>query len=131
MEREQTKKPRILVVEDDRSFLSLMGIYIERAGARYDAAADGRSALQMAGCNNYDLILMDMQIPEIDGIMVAHLLKERGYSGALVAMTSLKLENMERNALTVGYNEFIEKPVEYTDIERLIHQYCGAQTHNQ
>jgi CheY-like chemotaxis protein len=107
------KNIKVLVVEDDPAYRRLLELYIHRAGCEVDSSSDGKTALDMVSDNDYHLILIDMQIPKIDGIMFAFLLREKGYRKPLIAITALKVENMEQNALTVGFDEFLEKPVEY------------------
>lgn len=122
------KNIKVLIVEDDPAYRRLLELYIQRAGCEADSAVDGKTALDMTADNDYHLIFVDMQIPKIDGIMVAFLLREKGYRKPLIAITALKLENMEQNALTVGFDEFLEKPVEYKDIVRLLKKYSPYQT---
>lgn len=128
MVRNTEKNINVLVVEDDPGYRRLMEIYIQRAGCEADSCPDGKTAMDKIADNEYDLIFVDMQIPKIDGIMVAFLLREKGYRKPLIAITALKMENMEQNALTVGFDEFIEKPVEYENVLRLLKKYSPYET---
>lgn len=128
MVRDADKKIKVLVVEDDAGYRRLLELYIHRAGCEADSCPDGKTAMDKIADNEYDLIFVDMQIPKIDGIMVAFLLREKGYRKPLIAITALKVENMEQNALTVGFDEFLEKPVEYDDILRLLKKFSPYET---
>jgi len=121
------KNIRVLIVEDDPAYRRLLELYIQRAGCEVDSSPDGKTALDKVSDNDYHLIFVDMQIPKIDGIMVAFLLREKGYRKPLIAITALKVENIEQNALTVGFDEFLEKPIEYDDIVRLLKKYSPYQ----
>lgn len=122
----QNKPVRVLVVEDDRSYYRLLQMYIERAGGESDVCEEGNQALDRILQNFYDLVFVDMHIPGIDGIMLSVILREKGYTRPLIAISALQLENMEENALKAGLDEFIEKPVTYEKIESLFRKYAPS-----
>lgn len=123
---EMDKRTKVLVIEDDRTYHRLLQLYIERAGGQFDCCEDGNQALYKVLSNSYDLVLVDMHLPGMDGIMLAVMLREKGYAKPLIAITSLKLENIEENALKAGLDEFIEKPVTYEKIEALFKKYSPS-----
>jgi len=114
---------RVLVVEDDPAYYRLLQMYIERAGGESDVCEEGNIALEKILSSFYDVVLVDMHLPGMDGIMIAVMAREKGYSKPLIAISALQLENMEENALKAGLDEFIEKPVTYEKIETLLRKY--------
>jgi CheY-like chemotaxis protein len=126
MDKNFNNRPRVLIAEDDLVYQRLLERYIQRAGGSCECSSDGRTALQKATENHYDLLLIDMHIPSLDGIMLVKLLRERGCAIPSIAITALEIDNLEQNALTVGFNEFFQKPITETDISSLFKRYCRA-----
>jgi CheY-like chemotaxis protein len=93
--------------------------------------SDGRSALAFIESYPYDLVFLDIHIPELDGFMVACQLRDMGYTVPLIAISALKLEGIERKAKAVGFTEFFQKPIEQDQIQRLLEQYATKhKTHS-
>lgn len=115
---------RVLVVEDDPGYQRLLEISINRLGCHCDCCSDGKTALDCVASHPYDLIFIDIHIPELDGFMVACQLRESGYALPLIAISALKLEGIERKAKAVGYNDFLQKPIEDHQIEQLVNRYA-------
>lgn len=114
----------MLVIEDDPGHQRLLELYILRTGCECDCCFDGRTGLEKATFNHYDLIFIDIHIPEVDGFMVATQLREQGYTTPLIAVTALTVEGIRRNALKVGYTEFMEKPLHEKEITEIIERYA-------
>ncbi len=123
-----TNSPKVLVVENDLAYQKLLEKNIKRAGGKCECLFDGESALEKVAHNHYDLLLIDLRIPKLDGIMLVKLLRERRYDTPLIAITALKLESLERNALAVGFNDFLEKPITEVEISSLFEKYCHHKT---
>jgi DNA-binding response OmpR family regulator len=123
------KNPKVLVIEDDPSYSRLLQMYVERAGASCDICDDGNQALYRVLSGSYDFVLVDMHLPGMDGIMLAVMLRDKGYTKPLIAITALKLENIEENALKAGLDEFIEKPVTFEKIQDLFQRYAESNVH--
>lgn len=120
MDASLPKKPWVLIVEDDPGHQRLLELYLKRAGCRCECCFDGKAGLDKALNGDYDLIFVDINIPEMDGFMVATLLRERDSHVSLVAITALELEGIKRKALAVGYNDFMQKPLEQEAIEAVL-----------
>jgi CheY-like chemotaxis protein len=131
MDESTDLQPRILVVEDDLGFQRLLELSIKRLGCLCNCCADGRSALAFIESYPYDLVFLDIHIPELDGFMVACQLRDMGYTVPLIAISALKLEGIERKAKAVGFTEFFQKPIEQDQIQRLLEQYATKhKTHS-
>ena len=120
--------PRVLIIEDDPCYCRLMERYIERCGGYFRSVVDGKTGLEKAMAGQFDLAFVDIQLPELDGFMVATLLREHGSDMPLVAMTSLQLEGMKPKALAMGFDEFLVKPICESTVAKLLETYVCYDT---
>lgn len=103
------KKYRILVVDDEERIRKLLKMYLEREGYLIDEAGDGITALEKAIQINYDLILLDLMLPGIDGIEVCNKLRET--KSTPVIMLTAKGEEANRvQGFEVGADDYVVKP---------------------
>ncbi len=104
---------RILVAEDDGVNQIVATAVLESAGLVVDMASDGAQAVRMAADNDYDLILMDMQMPELDGLQASRLIRRtrRGRSVPILAMTANAFSDDRQRCLDAGMNDHVAKPV--------------------
>ncbi|MCK7575013.1 MAG: response regulator [Chromatiales bacterium] len=112
--RESFAGARILVVEDNEINQEVICNLLEIAGLRVDLASSGEQAIEMACRDRYDLILMDIQMPELDGVQATRRLRERGewLSCPILAMTANVFEDERRRYLSEGLDDHIPKPVD-------------------
>ncbi|MCX6111219.1 MAG: response regulator [Proteobacteria bacterium] len=103
---------RILLVEDSVDNQILIRRILSRAGATVDLACNGAEGITMATSSNYDLVLMDLQMPMVDGYEATTELRRRGYLLPIVAITAHAMKDNEAMALTNGFNDFLTKPVQ-------------------
>lgn len=129
METDRRKNLRVLIIEDDPGHQRLLELYLKRAGCECDFASDGKKGLQKAASGVHDLVFIDINIPEIDGFMVATLLRDQDIQIPLVAVTALELEGIRRKATAVGYNDFLKKPFEQAQIEAVLNKYFSVHAH--
>jgi len=105
---------RILLAEDNRINQKVALKIIERLGHRADVAADGVEVLEALERQAYDVVLMDIQMPRMDGLEATRRLRER-FAGALgprvVALTANVLDEDRRRCLAAGIDDFLSKPV--------------------
>lgn len=100
---------KILVVDDEERIRRLLKMYLEKAEYDIDEAKDGKSALEMALENEYDLILLDLMMPEMDGIEVAEELRKEKETP--IMMLTAKGEELNRiQGFEVGADDYIVKP---------------------
>jgi PAS domain S-box-containing protein len=104
----------VLLVEDDMINQEIARMLLEGVGLEVDSAGDGSIAVEMASCKHYSLILMDMQMPSMDGLDATRLIRTHpaGKNIPIIAMTASAFDNDRQRCLEVGMNDFISKPVE-------------------
>lgn len=104
------RKRRILIVDDDEPTRRLLAESLEEEGYQVQVAADGRQALEAASSYLPDLVLLDVKMPEIDGLEVARRLHAK--SSIPIIMLSALTEDIDRVAgLSAGSDDYITKPV--------------------
>ena len=104
---------KILIVEDNRLNMLLASDYLTSRGAIVVEAFDGLSALAKASAENPDIILMDIQMPGLDGFEVMKRLKKDPATGKIpvIAMTALAMKGDQQKCLDCGFDDYISKPV--------------------
>ncbi len=105
------KDVRVLLVEDAIDNQVLLKRYLESVGATVELAGNGEEALKMALQGNYHIILMDIQLPKMDGIQATKHLRSQGYVAPILALTAHALPEEIARTLEAGCNEHITKPV--------------------
>ena len=116
---------RLLVVEDDAALRFLVTKQLSRIGHRADFARDGREALEKAKAACYDLILMDVMMPGMDGIEATRLLRASEAPGScprptIVAMTAFA---DKQRCLEAGMDDFVFKPVMLEQLKAVLSRW--------
>lgn len=104
----------VLVVEDDPKNLKLVRYLLEANGYKTIEATDGRMGVESAIMNRPDLILMDIQMPYMDGIEATRILKAHPETKdiPIVALTSYVMEGDEERIMKAGFEWYISKPID-------------------
>jgi CheY-like chemotaxis protein len=114
----------ILVAEDNDSNYILM-TYILKRDYQYDRAKNGQEAVEKANTGNYDLVLMDIKMPVMDGLQATALIKERRPDLPVIALTANAFDNDRQLALKAGCDEFLSKPVNSAKCLETIAKFIG------
>ena len=122
---DEGSKPTILLVEDTKEVIMMVQDYLELAGYKVFTAQDGVDAIVQAKLVHPDLILMDVQMPRMDGMEATQKLRsepEFKYT-PIIALTALAMPNDRERCLAAGMDEYISKPVNLRALVKLI-QAC-------
>src|SRR5512135_707352 len=111
--------PRILLVEDNEMNRDMLSRRLQRKGFEVAMAVDGRQGVEMARAGGYDLILMDMSLPEIDGWEATRQLRAAPETAAvpIIALTAHAMAGDRDKALEAGCSDYDTKPIE---LDRLL-----------
>ncbi len=113
----------ILVAEDIKDNQDLISLYISQTGVNIEFANNGEEAIQMASSKAYDLILMDMQMPKVDGIEAISTLRKNGYTRPIVSLTANALAADREKCLLAGANQFLSKPINVDEFYAMLNTY--------
>lgn len=102
---------QVLLAEDMVDNQDLMRYYLESAGVQVEIANNGEEAIQKATQKPYDLILMDIQMPRVDGIQATRVLRNGGYRHPILALTAHALTDDVKRSLEAGCDEHLTKPI--------------------
>ncbi|UOF00874.1 response regulator [Bdellovibrio reynosensis] len=111
---------KILLVEDVADNQALMLHFLNIAGADVEIASDGIEAIEKASSNYYDVILMDVQMPHIDGYEATRQLRDKGYDGLIIALTAHALPEEKDRSIEAGCDEHITKPIQFNELVELL-----------
>jgi two-component system, sensor histidine kinase and response regulator len=110
--RERHAQARVLLAEDNLVNQEVSLSLLRAAGLQAELAADGAEAVEMAMRERYDAVLMDMQMPRLDGLEATRELRARGYAGPIIAMTANAFGDDRAACLAAGMNDHVAKPVD-------------------
>jgi DNA-binding response OmpR family regulator len=102
--------PRVLIVEDCPDLGAVLPIHLKDAGYDVDLTASGRSALQLANSGNYRLIILDIGLPEIDGLEICRRLRQSGTDTSVLMLTGRSSEIDRVLGLEMGADDYLTKP---------------------
>lgn len=113
---EEQANATILLVEDHNDLAATIGGYMENSGFAMDYAADGSIALNLLEDNHYDLIVLDLMMPKIDGIKVARRLRDRGDSTPILMLTARDSLDDKLEGFDAGADDYLVKPFEMDEL---------------
>lgn len=102
----------VLLVEDSEDNQVILTYFLERAGAKVTIARDGLSGVREALTNRHSVILMDIQMPQMDGYAATVLLRSRNCQTPIVALTAHAMRGEQEHCLQAGCNDYLAKPVD-------------------
>jgi signal transduction histidine kinase/CheY-like chemotaxis protein/HPt (histidine-containing phosphotransfer) domain-containing protein len=117
---------RVLLVEDHLINQKLATILIERGGHEVRVANNGQEALDILASQTFDLVLMDMMMPVMDGLEATQRLRasEQGTHIPVVAMTANAMQNDRDRCTAAGMDDFISKPIEFAELRRVLQRFA-------
>jgi PAS domain S-box-containing protein len=124
-------RARLLVAEDDEVTRKVLGFMFQRSGFDFDFAGDGRQAVEMWEQGGYDLVVMDGQMPSMDGFAATAAIREReqerGGHIPIVAMTAHALREDRERCLAAGMDAYLSKPIDFKTCMEVIRGLLGER----
>ena len=113
-------RERILVIDDDENIRATIEEFLSLAGYRVEGAGGGREALDRLGTASYDLVISDLQMPDMDGLAVIGWIRETHPSLPVLVMTGHATVESSVQALRLGAYDYLLKPFRLDEVERTI-----------
>jgi len=129
-----TSPLRILLVEDDLVNQQVAVYMLEKIGYRADVAANGLEALDALRRQPYDVLFMDIQMPEMDGITATQVIKKEYSSGNwpyIIAMTANALEGDRERFLAIGMDDYVSKPILIEELTAALHRAAPSVSYKE
>ncbi|HVI46327.1 MAG TPA: response regulator [Chitinophaga sp.] len=114
--KQPLKNKNILVVEDNRINQQVAYYALQNGGARVEIAETGIIALEMLKYNNYDCIIMDLQMPGMDGYQATRSIRKNGINTYVIAVTASAVEGERERCLNAGMNDYLSKPFQQEEL---------------
>lgn len=121
-EKYNWKNKLILVAEDDELNFEYIKVILEPTEAKIIRAKDGSQAVKICSNLNFDLILMDIRLPVMNGIQATKQLREMGVLTPIIAQTAFAMDDDEQRCLSAGCNRYIAKPISKEKLYYLINE---------
>jgi len=116
---------RILVAEDVRTNQILIKSLLKRLNLQVTIAEDGKEALQQALTEQYDLIFMDIEMPNMNGYEATKAIREEGLKTPIIALTAYAMKGDDDKCFAAGCDEYISKPIEHKKLIQILNKYLS------
>jgi DNA-binding response OmpR family regulator len=113
----EPKTPKILIVDDEQSIRSVLRDFLFRKEYEVEEAVSGQDAIDQHAAFKPDLILMDIRMPEMDGITALKHIREVDDSVCIIMLTAVNDEDTGHRAVDCGANDFITKPISFAQLD--------------
>jgi len=125
-----TGSPRILLIDDSDSIQRLMHAHLTRDGVRVTIASDGRQGVAKAleslkEEQAFNLILMDLNMPVMNGWQAIKELRQKGYTGNVVALSADTVSLNRQKWRQAGFDDYAVKPISKPNLRSLINKFCS------
>ena len=134
---QEAKGPgRLLIVEDARCTQMTIRLFLKKMNVTAETVENGKMACEMAEKsqaegNPYDLILMDMQMPQMNGYEATRWLRKHGWEGPIVAVTAYTTAKDREKCVEAGCNDHLSKPITEMGLRNVIAQYLSGTVVNR
>jgi PAS domain S-box-containing protein len=118
---------RVLVADDSAENQTIVHLFLKKYGAIVETAVNGREAVKMGISGQYDIILMDIQMPEMDGYEATRALREAGFKKPIVALTAHAMAEERARSQAAGCNAHVTKPLDRSELIHTIHNLVGSR----
>jgi len=122
---------RILVIDDDESIRKLLVVTLESKGYSVDTAKDGKEAIRKSASNSYNLALVDLRLPDIDGIELLTAMKETNPTMMKIIVTGYPSVQNAIEAINRGADGYVVKPVKAEQLLSTVQEHLRKQRENK
>jgi len=117
---------KVLVAEDNKANQMLVKLMLEKMGLEVTIVDDGRKALEELSRQPYDIVLMDIQMPVMNGYEAARAIRQKGITTPIIAITANAMKGDDRKCLESGCDAYMSKPVDRNKLYELMRKYVAG-----
>jgi len=121
-------KGRVLIVDDAPDNRMIVSIYLAKMGLQYEVAENGLQGVDKALHQNFDVVLMDIQMPELDGFEAVNMLRQKNYKGPIIALTAHAMKGDRERCLKRGFDDYLSKPLSKDSLRKAIGKFISHES---
>lgn len=111
---------KLLIVEDEKTLAKVLAKGLKKSGYVVDCAYDGEEALELYELNEYDLMILDLNLPKIDGLEVLKIIREKDLYFRIIILSARDTVDERVEGLDMGANDYLAKPFDFKELEARI-----------
>lgn len=115
----------VLYADDNLEIVEIVKLTVERAGYQLLTARDGREAVQICQEQNPDMVLMDINMPGMDGFTAVRQLRDDGFNNPVIILTASESRQDRDAAYAAGCDDFVLKTADMAEVENVVIRYLG------
>jgi CheY-like chemotaxis protein len=119
---------RVLITDDNPINMLIVSRCLDKWGATYRKATNGLEAVSLFGEHDFDLVLMDLEMPEMDGYTALKEIRKANPGLPVIAFTATVFENLSEKITAHGFNDYIQKPFQPEDLYLMLAKFSGDHT---
>lgn len=112
---------RLLIIEDDQELQKVLKKGLESQGFSVDVTGSGREGLELLDVNEYDLLLLDLNLPDIDGLEILSQIRNDGKNIPVIILSAHNTLSYRVNGLDLGADDYLVKPFDFIELKSRIH----------
>lgn len=111
---------RLLIIEDEKDILLALQKGLQKEGYAIDVTSDGEEALELLNLNTYDLVVLDINLPSIDGFSILEILREKDVTTRVIIVSANREIEDKIKGLDLGANDYLVKPFDFSELKARI-----------
>lgn len=115
----------VLYADDNQEIVDIVKLTVERAGYQLLTARDGLEAVEICQEHNPDMVLMDINMPGLDGFSAVRQLREDGFNNPVIVLTASESRLDRDEAYAAGCDDFVLKTIDMGEVETIVSRYLG------
>lgn len=119
---------KVLLVDDSEDLADVMSMHLSASGYEVVLACNGQQVLEYPSLSSIDVIVMDVQMPVMDGLTATRKLREKGCKVPIIACTGMQDSSIEEKIIAAGCSSYIEKPIDFASFLPLVEKLGGRSS---
>ena len=111
---------RLLIIEDEKDILLALQKGLQKEGYAVDVTGDGEEALELLNFNTYNLVVLDINLPSIDGFSILEILREKDMTTRVIIVSANREIEDKIRGLDLGANDYLVKPFDFSELKARI-----------